>query len=312
MNVAHPEHAGRAPAAPGAMHSVVPMVAVTHAAASTHAGAGLMHAAQTQVPVAQHAQLAMAPARAEPAHQAVPLAHAAAPAARAEPSVPAPQRAEIAPPRADAAGNERVAMPPRATAAPTTLAASTLPAAASATTAATAAPASATALAAGSTVVAAPAAPAATQVQAADARSGNPLAAADRAQVIARTDIAGTYTGEGPHRRGLRRAVHALPGGLSTLLMALGAQGNTATANRDPAAVERELREGMMQWLFWLLAIIAYGCVAFAIVALLPVGAGAVGDTAARTSTAGFALFGLLSAAVAWLLARRLGSRRQD
>ncbi|MEN1956181.1 hypothetical protein [Luteimonas changyuni] len=292
-----------AQAAPGAMHGAMAMVTATHAAAST---------AQFQLPLPQHAQLAMAPARAEPAHQAVPLAHAAAPAARAEPAVPAQQRAEIAPPRADGPVNDRAAMPPRAIAAATTLAASTLPAAASATTAATAPATSTAALAAGSTAVVAPAAPAATQAQAAEARSGNPLVAADRGQVIARTDIAGTYTGEGPHRRGLRRAVHALPGGLSTLLMALGAQGSTAASNRDAAAVERELRESMMQWLFWLLAIIAYGCVAFAIVALLPVGTGAVGDTSARNSTGGFALLGLLSAAVAWLVARRLASRRQD
>ncbi|MEN1928805.1 hypothetical protein WCE37_07385 [Luteimonas sp. MJ250] len=311
MSAAHPEHAGRTQMASGATH-IAPLVALMQAPASTHTGPGLMQAAQTQLPAPQHAQVPMGPVRAELAHQAVPLAAAGAAATRAEPAAPAPPRADVAPPRADAAMGERAAMLPRAAAAPVTLAASTLTAAASASTATTAAPASTAALAAGSTVATVPAAPAATQVLAAEARSGNPLVVADRGQVIARPDIAGTYTGEGPHRRALRRAVNALPGGLSTLLMAFSAQGNTAAANRDPAAVERELRDAMMQWLFWLLAIIAYGCVAFAIIALLPVGTGAVGDTTARASTGGFALFGLLIAAAAWLIARRLGSRRQD
>ncbi|MEN1941254.1 hypothetical protein WCE39_09190 [Luteimonas sp. MJ174] len=250
-----------------------------------------------------HAAGAMQPAQ---AHQATPPAPPGTSAhTRPEMAPPVAARADVAPPRADGT------MLQRTTSAPVT-SAQTPPPAAPASTATTAAAASAAALAAGNTLATAPAAPVAVQAQVVEARSGNPMVVADRGQVIARTDIAGTYTGEGPHRRRLQRAGNALPGGLATLLAAFGAQGHTTAGNRDPAAVERELRDSMMQWLFWLLAIIAYGCVAFAIIALMPMGSGPVGNAAPRTATGGFALLGLLCAAAAWLLARRLATRSHD
>lgn len=194
----------------------------------------------------------------------------------------------------------------RASTAPASPATTTAVAAApGATQASTTAPATAAAATiAGSTMASAPP----TAAQAAEARTAaNPLAVNDRG-LPARPDAAG-YTGEGPQRRGLDRRPRVLAGGLSSLLVALGAQGHTGASGRDPAAVERERREATMQWLFWLLAIIAYGCLAFAIVALLPVGGQVLGDSA-RTWTGGSALFGLLTAAGAWLLAKRLGARR--
>ena len=103
--------------------------------------------------------------------------------------------------------------------------------------------------------------------------------------------MAGVYTGEGPHRRGLRRTLKALPGGLAGLLSAMGAQGHAGAAGQDAADAERELREALLQWLFWLLAVIAYGCVGFAIVALLP--PGSLGDAVPagdRGWAGGFAL----------------------
>jgi hypothetical protein len=75
------------------------------------------------------------------------------------------------------------------------------------------------------------------------------------------------------------------------------------------AEVERAIANAM-QWTFWLLAIVAYGCLGLAVVALLPAGADVLGSSGRRW-TGGFALGGLVAAAVAWLVARRLGVRRQ-
>lgn len=236
----------------------------------------------------------------------------AAPPARPDAAQALPSRSEPTPapvPRGDAAAAERMAALQRTAAAPMPLAhAAPANTAANAANAAANGPAAIATAAAGATMVAAPAAQAATQ--AADARNANPLVGADRGQVVARTDISGTYTGEGPYRRGMRRASQALPGGLSTLLMALGAQGSTGAAGRDPAAIERELRATMMQWLFWLLAVIAYGCVAFAVIGLLPPGSLGGGSRVTpvdnRAWTAGFALAGLVAALGAWWFARSM------
>lgn len=270
------------------------------------------HAAQqppVQMPAGPRAEAAMlSPQRGD----AVPQATPGAAAMRAD--------AGAAPRPVDAAlpGMQRIATPAASTSAPgtaTTVAANS-PAGAAGSTAATVASAlaaSATAAAltapasasvAGHTGAAAPAAAA----QVADARNvHNPMAVNDRG-TPPRPDAAG-YTGGGPQRGGPGRNIRAASGGLSTLLMALGAQGNTGASGRDPASVERELREAMMQWLFWLLAVVAYGCLGFAIVALLPVGSQALGETS-RTWTGGSALVGLFTAVAAWWIARKLGSRR--
>jgi len=264
----------------------------------------LVPATTTLQPMAQQLpspqQVQPAPVRPDAAPQ---LAHAAQPARADAVQLPT-QRAEPAPvPRGDMAGAERMALLQRAAAAPIPLA-GTLAATTAANPPATTHAAAMAATAAGTTMATPPAAQAATQ--AVEARSASPLIAADRGQVVSRADIAGTYTGEGPHRRGLRRAARALPGGLSGLLVALGAQGSTG-AGRDPAAAERELRAAMMQWLFWLLAVIAYGCVAFAVIGLLPpgsLGGGAGTPVDNRAWTGGFALAGLVAAVGAWWFAR--------
>ena len=69
-----------------------------------------------------------------------------------------------------------------------------------------------------------------------------------------------------------------------------------------------------MQWLFWLLAIIAYGCIAFAVVGLVP--AGSLGGIERLVpegrSGIGFVLAGLLAGAGAWWFARGLARGGRD
>lgn len=283
-----------------------------------HQAQGTLHATQatahamaaTAAHPAQMAGQALA-AQGHASQQAAPAQHGmqqAAMAARAD-AVPGQQRADgMAQPRAADPGMVALqraaasAMPPAANIA------------ANATAATTAAAAVAANTAAGHTMATPPAAQAA---QVAESRNpGNPLVVNDRATVASRPDAAGTYTGEGPQRRRLERAVRALPGGLSSLLTALGAQGHTGASGRSAEAIERELREATMQRLFWVLAIVAYGCVAFALIGLLPTGSpgsggGLVGN---RSWTGGFSLIGLLAGAGAWWFARGLsrGGERQD
>lgn len=310
-----PGHAGHGPAAAGSpalfhgqgpgpvAHATVPppMAAVgahaTPATPAAHAGA---HAAQTSTVPPQQAPM-----------QAVPTARADA----ASQPPPGAQTAQSS--TTPALAGERMAMLQRPAGAPMALpanhaAAPAAPAAAGAAVASAAAATVASAVANQPALV--PAQVAATQAanqaatagQTADARVA-PLTGGDRGQVMVRPDIAGTYTGEGPQRRRMDRALRALPGGLSTLLLAMG--GSSAQgAVRDPAAAERELRAAIMQWLFWLLAVIAYGCVAFAVIGLLPPGTfgggsggGAVGG---RAWTGGFAIAGLVAGVGAWWFAR--------
>ena len=289
--------AGAASAMPGApqsglpltgqaqMAQSAPMPLPTAAAPRADAGAAL----RAEVP-AQGAQIAQG-VRAQPAHPAPRTADAALVTRQQDPALAAQQQRSPAFAPSTAANTAATTAPsttPAAQAATATLAAAT------------------TATVAGSTMANAP--PATAPV--AEARNaGNPLAVNERG-APARPDAAGyTGTGEGPQRRSLDRRTRVAGGGLSALLAALGAHGHTGASGRDPAALERELRETTMQWLFWLLALIAYGCLGFAIIALLPVGGQVLGDSA-RTWTGGSALLGLLTAAVAWLVAKRLGTRR--
>lgn len=291
--------------------------------AAVQAGLPAQAAAQGHAVQQAPVQLAAAAApRADAAALAAPRTDAALQAAHAPAALRADASPAVRPQDAAVPGMQRTA---------TASGPSTAPAAATNTTATVApgmatsppgtAPTPAAAALAGSTTAAAAPAPAAVNVagnaaaaaplaaaQAAEARNvHNPMAVNDRG-TPPRPDAAG-YTGEGPQRRGLDRNARTLPGGLSTLLLALGAQGHTGASGRDPANVERELREAMMQWLFWLLAIVAYGCLAFAIVALLPAGSQALGETS-RTWTGGSALIGLFTAVAAWWVARKLGPRR--
>ena len=294
-----PAQAGALPQPPGLSGQMMgaTLAAGPSAAQSGAAGHPVM-TASTQVPLAQQAPAQLAAA-------AGPRADVAAQAAQA--------RADALPQDTGMAHLQRtsVAAPAPSANAPATSSAANPPGAATtgATTAANTAAAAAAAVVAGSTMASAPLAAA----QAADVRSpGHPLAVNDRG-APARPDAAG-YTGEGPQRRGLERSARTLPGGLSTLLTALGAQGHTGASGRDRAAAERELRESVMQWLFWLLAIIAYGCIAFAVVGLVP--AGSLGGIERLVpegrSGIGFVLAGLLAGAGAWWFARGLARGGRD
>jgi hypothetical protein len=115
------------------------------------------------------------------------------------------------------------------------------------------------------------------------------------------------HTLDGAQRRNLRSRLQAMPrGGLARLLWAMGAIGH---AGDGQAGSERELQRAM-QWLFWMLAIIAYGCVAAAIVIFVGSDGHIADDLAAQGRTRWLAAFGLLTGAVAWWLARRLGHGR--
>ena len=62
--------------------------------------------------------------------------------------------------------------------------------------------------------------------------------------------------------------------------------------------------------LFWMLAIIAYGCVAAAIVIFVGSDGRVMDSLADRNSTAWLAMCGLATAVAAWAVARRVGRRR--
>src|SRR3546814_2140519 len=71
------------------------------------------------------------------------------------------------------------------------------------------------------------------------------------------------HTVAGNQRRSLRSRLQGMPqGGMARLLWAMGAMGHTGDAGQ--AGSEREIQRAL-QWLFWMLAVIAYGCVAVAI-----------------------------------------------
>ena len=302
---ASPGSQGHGPALPpgAALASLNPLAqqapagAMQAAAALAQAGGQAMTAQASAQSTLMQQPGQMPLARADAAPLAQPRADAAASPggmSRGEAAVPAARADAMSQLRpADTTMADRMAAMQRTQAGTAALAHS----AAAATTATAAA-------AAGSTMATAPAA------HGVDARNATALGAVnDRGQPVARPDLAGTYTGEGPHRRRAGHGLRALPGGLSTLLAALGLQGSTAASGRDPAAIERELREATMQWLFWLLAIIAYGCVAFAVVGLLPSGSlggggGGGGVAGSRAWAGGFALAGLVAGVGAWWFAR--------
>ncbi|HST44723.1 MAG TPA: hypothetical protein VLK29_05805 [Luteimonas sp.] len=120
----------------------------------------------------------------------------------------------------------------------------------------------------------------------------------------ARTDPAftGVYTGEGPQRRRLGRGLPASSIAFSQWLDVLGAR----AGRLDRAAEENAAMADAMQRVFWILAIVAYACLGCAVLALLPAASDVLGERG-RTWTGAFALGGLVAAAAAWLLARRLG-----
>lgn len=141
---------------------------------------------------------------------------------------------------------------------------------------------------------------------AADAR-GAILAANDHAAIRgdAALGLAG-HTIDGLQRRLMRNRVQLIPQKLGRLLWAMGLMG--AQTGDSETNAERDLQRAM-QWLFWMLAVIAYGCLAVAIVALVGNNSRMFDYEASRTYTGWLAFFGLVTGTVAWLLARRMSRR---
>jgi len=114
------------------------------------------------------------------------------------------------------------------------------------------------------------------------------------------------HTLDGAQRRSLRSRLGSMPkSGLARLLWAMGATGHTGTGEGS----EREIARAM-QWLFWMLAIIAYGCLAAAIVIFMGSDGRLMDSVGDRNSTAWLAMCGLATGVIAWSVARRMSRRR--
>ncbi|WP_149195349.1 hypothetical protein [Luteimonas suaedae] len=273
-------------------------------AAPTGYGLQAAPASVVQQPAGLMAPQAPLQAAARPDAVAVPLqaaqANVAASPAQAHPML-APQARPDAVPlamRADGAVVERAPSSMPGAPSATTPAGST--AAAAGTTAATAAPAGAT-QATVATVLAS-AVPASQSPG--DAKGATMLAAGDRAQA-ARADgtVAHGHTVAGTQQRRAWKSLY----GVSALLAALGSREHAERSRREAEFAEQRLVERVFQWLYWVLAIVAYGCLALSILVFLPVLDGNVAP-APQTPVwvGGFAMLGLAAGIGAWLLARRL------
>ncbi len=110
------------------------------------------------------------------------------------------------------------------------------------------------------------------------------------------------YTAEGMMRRPLGRRPKVLPATLTRWLWALGLAGGEVRARApDP---EKDIFRAL-QWLFWLLAITAYGCLGFALLMLLPAGDSVPRLEAAEATGGAVLAIGLVAAGAAWWLARQ-------
>lgn len=136
---------------------------------------------------------------------------------------------------------------------------------------------------------------------------GLPTALNDRVQLL-RGDSAlngGAYLGEGPLRRPLGRGARVDAASLTYWLWTLGRGGvHRPTHENQP---NREVLRAL-QWLFWLLTVVAYACLATALIMLLPTGE-LVSDRVATAGGGGALMIGVVVAAGAWLVGRRLNRR---
>jgi len=136
---------------------------------------------------------------------------------------------------------------------------------------------------------------------------GNPIAgtAALDAGGAARVELtgAGTFTAEGP---GLRRRERMKAGAhvLGQWMLA-AAQGRLHLVRPFDADTPREVAKAF-QWLFWVLAIVAYGCLGLVLVSFLLSFGELPSAPVMRRWTGEFALSGLLAAVGAWWLGRQL------
>ncbi|WP_394002192.1 hypothetical protein ACF3M1_15655 [Luteimonas sp. WGS1318] len=150
-------------------------------------------------------------------------------------------------------------------------------------------------------------APAGATLASAVAPAGNPQATAPVAGDLggpsrAELTATGVYTADGP---GLRRR-HRLrvgPEAIGAWLLALR-QGQL-TLVRPHDDTPREVARAM-QWVFWTLALVAYGCLAVVLAAFLLGSGDSVAGPALRRWSGELALVGLVAAAGAWWFARAL------
>lgn len=113
------------------------------------------------------------------------------------------------------------------------------------------------------------------------------------------------YSGDGAARRLSRRGGKVDNATLSHWLWSFG-RGGTHRPTHEPEPDLQVVRA--LQWLFWILTICAYGCLVMAIVLMLP--SGSLVSERASTGGSGIALLlGVVVAAGAWWLGRRLNRR---
>ncbi|GAA3913660.1 hypothetical protein GCM10022229_03100 [Luteimonas lutimaris] len=116
------------------------------------------------------------------------------------------------------------------------------------------------------------------------------------------------HTLDGAQRRQRDRRMSSMPqGGLARLLWAVGAAGHTSEGRE--ASAERDARRAM-QWLFWILTLIAYGCLAGAIIVFAGSDGRLADSISDRNSTAALAMCGLAAGVIAWGVARWMSRRR--
>ena len=136
---------------------------------------------------------------------------------------------------------------------------------------------------------------------------GLPTALNDRVQLL-RGDSAlsgGAYVGDGPMRRPLGRGARVDAASLTYWLWALGRGGvHRPTHENEP---NREVLRAL-QWLFWVLTVVAYACLATALIMMLPTGE-LISDRVATAGGGGALMIGVVVAAGAWLVGRRLNRR---
>ncbi|NZA26796.1 hypothetical protein H0E84_10410 [Luteimonas sp. SJ-92] len=97
--------------------------------------------------------------------------------------------------------------------------------------------------------------------------------------------------------------------GLGGLIAALGMRDAALRERHQAELAQQRLVERIFQWLYWVLAITAYGCLAMAILIFLPVFDADVARSALPAPgpwVGGFATLGLIAGFGAWMLARRL------
>ena len=140
-----------------------------------------------------------------------------------------------------------------------------------------------------------------------DAGRGAILAANDHAATRAENAVTlAGHTLEGMQRRSMRSRMQAISPQLGRLLWAMGLIG--APSDQRTPNPRRDV-QNIMQWLFWMLAIIAYGCLAAAIVALMGSNGHLLDYQTGRSYTGWLAFSGLAAGIIAWAVARRMARR---